>query len=509
MTEISSNNKKIAKNTIALYTRNLISMIIGLFTVRVVLRTLGETDYGIYSVVAGSIAFLTFISFALSYGSQRFFAFTIGREDKRALKDLFEVTVTLYVILVAVIILAAESIGIWFINTHLVILPERLFAANVIFQFVIISTGITLLTSPYTMAIMAHEDMHIFAKLAIVDAIFKIGICVIIIYIPFDKLISYVFMMLVGTIFVQSIYVIYARRKYEECCIKRLKWDKSKAKEMTSFSFWNLFGSLAGVGKTQGLGIVLNSFFGPIVNAAQGVATTVRTVSSSFSSNFSSALAPQITKKYANQDYDGMSLLLQRGSKMTYFLMLIVVVPILFSIDFILQIWIGEHSVHMAPFCQLLLFEALIDSISTPLATANQATGKIARYQAIIGFFGLMTLPFAYVLMRFGYAPEWVFIVSLIMQLCIVCVRIIFLHRIYPGAVRGALKNIVVPCTVVTLIVFSACWIQHIEVTDFITFIGAVVDYVIVCIIVIWVFGLTKDESAKFKDLIIKMIKNK
>lgn len=502
MTEISSNNKRIAKNTIALYTRNLISMFVGLFTVRIVLKTLGETDYGIYSVVAGSITFLTFVSWALSAGSQRFLSYTIGKNDKKELKKTFGVTFTLYFILVMIVIAAAESIGVWFINTHLVISTDRLFAANVIFQFVIISTGITLLTSPYMMAIMAHEDMHIFAKLAIVDALVKIGICVVLVLSPFDKLITYVFMMLVATLLVQSIYFVFARRRYEECRIKRLHWDKAKAKEMTSFSVWNLFGSLAGVGKTQGLGILLNLFFGPIVNAAQGVATTIRSVSGTFSGNFSSALAPQIVKKYASEDYDSMASLLHRGSKMTYFLMLIVVVPLIFAIDFILQIWIGDHSEHMAPFCQLLLLEALIDSISTPLATANQATGKIARYQALIGFFGLMTLPLAYLFMKLGYAPEWVFIVSVSMQFCIVGIRVIFLHRIYPGAVKGALKNIVVPCAIVTGIVLLTCWIQHIEITDLLTCVWAVADYVIICFVAIWFFGLTKSESEKIKSLI-------
>lgn len=502
MSDISINNKRIAKNTIALYTRNIVSMIIGLFTVRIVLQALGETDYGIYTVVAGSIAFLTFVSSALTTGSQRFFSFVLGKDDKEELYKAFGVTFTLYVLLVFIIIALAESVGVWFINTHLVIDETRIIAANIIFQFVIISTAISLLTSPYMMSIMAHEDMHIFAKLAIIDAICKLSICGLLVISPFDKLITYVFLLLIATLLIQGIYFAYARKHYEECKVKRLEWDREKAKEMTSFSVWNLFGSLAWVGKNQGIGVLLNMFFGPVVNAAQGVAMTVRTTSTTFSANFSAALSPQIVKRYAAKDYYGMSSLLYRGSKMTYFLMLVVVVPLIFCIDFILQLWIGDHSAHMAVFCQLLLVEALIDSISTPLATANQATGRIAKYQAIIGLFGLLNLPVAFIFLKLGYAPEWVFIISVILQICIVGVRVIFLRRVYPGAVRGAFKNILIPCSIVTIVVLTACYFTNIKVETVLQCFGGVLLYIAICCVSIWMFGLTKNESQRIKDVV-------
>lgn len=477
-------------------------MIIGLFTVRIVLQALGETDYGIYTVVAGSIAFLTFVSSALTTGSQRFFSFVLGKDDKEELNKTFGVTFTLYVLLVFIIIALAESVGVWFINTHLVIDETRIIAANIIFQFVIISTAISLLTSPYMMSIMAHEDMHIFAKLAIIDAICKLSICGLLVISPFDKLITYVFLLLIATLLIQGIYFAYARKHYEECKVKRLEWDREKAKEMTSFSGWNLFGSLAWVGKNQGIGVILNMFFGPVVNAAQGVAMTVRTTSTTFSANFSAALSPQIVKKYAAKDYYGMSCLLYRGSKMTYFLMLVVVVPLIFCIDFILQLWIGDHSAHMAVFCQLLLVEALIDSISTPLATANQATGRIAKYQAIIGLLGLLNLPFAFILLKLGYAPEWVFIISVILQICIVGVRVIFLKRVYPGAVLGAFKNILIPCSIVTIVVLTVCYFSNIKVETVLQCFGVVLLYIAICCFSIWLFGLTKSESQRIKDVV-------
>lgn len=501
---ISSNNKRIAKNTIYLYIRSLLTMFIGLFTVRIVLKTLGEQDYGIYAVVGGLLAFLTFISGALSTGSQRFFSNYLGLQDQKGLNETFRVTFFIYLILSGIIILGGEVIGVWFINTHLNIPPDRIFATNVIFQFVIISTAFSLITNPFMSSIMAHEDMHIIGKMAVLDGILKISICVLLVISPWDKLVSYAFLLLVSVFLVQSIYLLFARKKYEECVLIP-KWDKKKFKEITSFSGWNLFGSLAWVGKIQGTSILLNMFFGPLVNAAQGVANTVRNVAGTFSGNFSSAIQPQIVKKYATQDYDNLRNLVHRGSKMTYFLMMIVVTPLIFTIDFIMQMWLGDHNRHMETFCQIILIEALIDSISSPLASVNQATGKIAVYQALIGFFGLLNLPIAYVFIKLNYAPEWVFIASVFLQIFIVAVRIVFLHRIYPGAMKGAIKNILLPCGIVTLFTFLICYLFNIHLRQIITDIPAIIGFILINIFFIWIFGLNKEEKTK----IVTIIKNR
>ncbi len=478
-------------------------MFIGLFTVRIILKTLGEQDYGIYALVGGILAFLTFISGALNTGSQRFFSFEMGKGNTENLKKIFGVTFTIYLILASIIVVFGEIIGIWFINTHLNIPPERIFATNVIFQFVIISTAFTLIINPFSTAIMAHEDMGIFGKMAVLDAIFKISICLLLIISPWDKLITYGFLLLVTTLLVQSIYFSYAKKRYAECKITT-HLDKAKAKEILSFSGWNLFGSLSWVVKTQGSAIVLNLFFGPVVNAAQGVANTVRTYSSTFSNGFSQSLSPQIVKNYAKGDHVTLSTLLHRGSKMTFYLMLLVVVPLVINMDMILQLWIGDHSDHMTAFCKLLLIEALIDSISMPLANANQATGKISLYQFLIGLFGMLSLPVAYIFLKNGYAPEWVFIISIIFQFFIVGVRILFLHRIYPGAVKGAFIHILIPCIFVAGVSFLICWALKIRATHILDTVGSSILYLVLCGICIWVIGLTKQEKAK----IIEYIKN-
>ena len=502
------NNKRIAKNTIFLYIRSLASLFIGLFTVRYVLKALGEEDYGLYAVVGGSIGFLTFITSALATGSQRFFSFTLGKGDMTEIKNNFNVTYSIYVVLIFIIIALSESVGVWFINSVLTIPEGRRLAANIIFQIVIISTGVSLISTPYQMSITAHEDMHLFGKMAILDAIIKIAICVLLVILPVDKLIAYGVMLLIGTLLVQGIYVGFARRNYEECRPK-LSWDKKRIKEITSFSFWNLFGSFAWVGKTQGVSVILNIFHGPIVNAAQGIANTVRNASSTFSNGFGIALTPQIVKKYAVNDYSSMRSLVHRGSKMSFYLMMVVVLPIILSIDYLLQIWLGDYSEHVAPFCQIILMEALLDSISLPMATANQATGKIALYQGLIGFFGFLTVPFAYIFMKLGYAPEWVLVSSLIFQVFVIGVRVMFLRRVYPQAVKGAIKSVILPCIIVGVCSFGICMLLGIKIDKFITCVWAVLLYVGICMVVIWIIGLTKPERQYICGTISSKIRNK
>ncbi len=498
------NNRRIARNTISLYIRNLVNLLVGLFSVRVVLNTLGETDYGIYTVVGGLLGFLTFVSGALLTGSQRFFSYEIGRGDLRSLKLTFKVTLTIYLLLTAAIVILGELFGVWFVNTKLNIDAERLYAANIIFQFVIISTVFSLISTPFTTAIMAHEDMHIFGKIAFLEAGLKLGICILLYISPWDKLITYSFLLLATSFFIQIIYIRFAHRKYDECRLSTA-WDNKRIKKMISFSGWNLFGSLAWATKNQGASIILNIFFGPIVNAAHGVATTIRNVSGTFSINFSSALAPQIVKKYAVGDYGSLASLLQKGCRGTYCLMLIIVVPFIFCIDDILHLWLGTHTAYMATFCQIMLLETLIDSISIPLASVNQATGKIALYQASIGFFGLLTLPIAYIFLHNGYSPEWVLIVSAVLQIFVVGVRVVFLRRIFPGAVKDTLRNIILPCIEVSIVSFLICFIVKICFGNMIAGILSILLYFLICIISIWLVAINRNE----KSIIIAFAKEK
>lgn len=508
MSDISINNKRIAKNTIALYFRSLLSLFVGLFSVRIVLKVLGENDYGIYSVIGGLLAFFTFISAALYAGNQRFFSFYIGKKDKNGLKYIFGISLTVYLIFALCIFIFGELIGVWYINTYLNIEPGRLFAANVIFQFSIISSSFGLLGAPYSSAIMANEDMHVFGWIAIYDAIVKLLICYLLVVSPWDKLISYSLLLAIAGVISTTFTIVYSHLKYRECGFRPL-WNKAKIKELTSFSGWNLFGSFGWIVKNQGLSLVLNLFFGSIVNTAQGIAMSVRNYSAIFSTNFSNAVAPQIVKNYAAFDYSKLVPLLYRSCKMTFFLMLIVVAPLFFYMDSILSFWVGEHSDIMTVFCQIMIIEALIDSVSYPMASANQATGKIAIYQGLIGLFEFLTLPAAYILLKFGLSPIYAFIASLVSQIFVVGVRTIFLYRVFPGAVKGTIQNVYIPCLIVSIIVFIICFIIKIDAKSLSNCILALVLNFVACIIIIWFFGLTFDEKVKIKGILINKLKIK
>ena len=502
---ISEGNKRIAKNTVALYIRSLLNLFIGLFTIRIVLQTLGESDYGIYSVVGAILALITFISGTLYVGNQRFLSYYIGLKDELNLKNFFGGSLSIYWIFALFIVIFGELVGVWYINTYLNINPDRLFAANVIFQISIITSAICVMGAPYHSAIMAHEDMHVFGWIAIYDAVTKLIICYLLVISPWDKLISYSILLSISSIISNLIVVIYSNKKYAECGFK-LSWDGRQIKELISFNGWNLFGSFGWIAKNQGLSLVLNSFFGPVINTAQGIAMSVRNYSSTFSNNYCNAVAPQIVKDYATDDRLAFFNLLFRSCKMAFFLMLIVVVPLVFSIDYILQLWVGDHTSYMNVFCQIILIEALIDSISYPLASANQATGKIALYQALIGLFMIMTLPIAYLLLKLGYAPEWAFIVSLISEIFVVGIRTIFLRRIYPGLLKGALKNVYWLCLIVSLIAFAICYIIQFKTDSLIDFLVGFGLNIFICAVSIWFLGFTKIEKAKIKEMVISKI---
>lgn len=505
---ISANNKKIARNTLALYFRSLLNLFIGLYTVRIVFKILGETDYGIYSVVGALLALLTFISSTLYVGNQRFLSFFIGNKDETSLKRFFGVSLSVYLIFAIFILLAGELVGYWYINSHLNINPDRLFAANVIFQFAIISSAICILGAPFTSAIMAHEDMHVFGWIAIYEAVVKLLICYLLIISPWDKLISYSFLGAITSVASTVFTIAYAHKKYLECKF-RLLWNKAQIRKLVSFSGWNFFGSLGWVIKNQGLSLVLNWFFGPIVNTAQGIAMSVRNYSSTFSSNYSNAVTPQIVKYYAANERQAFDNLLYRSSKLTFYLMLIVVAPLFYNIDYILQLWIGDHTAYMNVFCQIILIEALIDSMSYPMASANQATGKIAVYQSLVGLSELITLPVAYILLRNGFSPEWAFIVSLISQICVVGVRTFFMRRIYPGLLRGVLKNIYRPCLIVSLISFIICAIIQFNIDSMYDCIIALGLSFLICVASIWFLGFTAPEKNKIKEIIINKLSHK
>lgn len=497
--------KRIVKNTMMLYIRQIFSVIVSLYTVRIVLKVLGAEDYGIYNVVAGVVTTFGFLSGAMAIASQRFLAFAIGQNDANTLHRSFSTMIIIFALISLIIIFLAETIGLWFVLHTLEIPKERIIAAQWIYQASVISFAITIMTIPYMAAIMAHEDMSVYAYISILEVFLKMVVVFFLQLLPFDKLATYgVLLMLMGAI-ITTIYRRYCINKYSECHFHFI-WDRALFQEIISYSGWNLFGNIAWIGKNQGVSFILNIFCGPLINAAQGIATQVRTVCATFSQNFSSALRPPIIKCYASENYKEMQRLTFQGSKITFFLMLIIVLPLCFSLDYILTLWLGDVPDYTLAFTRLLLIEGLIDSISSPMASANQATGKIKTYQSIIGIIGLLNVPLAYYVLYIGYNPDIVFVVGIILQVFIILTRVIFLNRIWENVIRDCIIQVILPCTLVAIVSAVICRILPFTATSFGSLCWTTLIHVSVVGILIFSMGLTSQERKIIIGLLKKII---
>lgn len=501
-----SSSKLLLKNTVFLYLRQFITMLVGLYTVRIVLRELGTEDYGIYNVVGGVVSSLGFLSGTMAISTQRYLSFALGAKDESCKVDkVFKVTLLIYLFLIFVVFLIAETLGLWFINNHLVFPEIRSFAVNIIYQTSIFSFMLSLFSSPFMASIIAHEDMDVFAYISIVEVLLKLLSVFLLQIILFDKLIVYPSLLLCSSIITTGFYMRYAYRKYEECKFSLL-WDKKMFSEMMGYSAWNLFGNVAWILKNQGTSILLNMLYGPIMNAAHAVSLQVRGIASNFAQNFSVALNPQIIKSYAAKEYESMFVLLYRGSKVTYFLMMLIVLPLYFHVDKLLVFWLGEVAPHTVTFTKLMLIEILIDSLSLPMASANQATGKIRSYQSWIGFWGILNLPISYLFIKLGFFPEVVFIISIILQTAIVLVRIIYLNRIRTIVLNEFFEKLLFPIFLVTVASYIFCNFISFNCDRFVYVVLDIVACVFICILIILFLGISVQERIILLNIIKKKL---
>ena len=453
MNSHAENTKRIAKNTLMLYVRMLFSMLVSLYTSRVVLNTLGVEDYGIYNVVGGLVSMFSLVSNSLSASVGRFLTFELGRGDMQRLKETFSTSLLIHFVLALVICLLAETLGIWFLNTQMIIPAERLYAANWVFQASILSFMLGLCSVPYNASIISHERMGAFAYIGILDVILRLLIVLFIAYTSFrfDKLIVYSLLLVTVSMSLQGIYLWYCRKHFEECRF-RLHFNKACWKEMSAFAGWNFIGCTAGLLKDQGVNILLNLFMGPVVNAARGVAISVNTAVGSFSGNFMTALNPQITKSYAANDRAYMMSLVERGSRFSFYIMLILALPILFETEFILTLWLGQYPEHTVHFVRLVLILSLCDVLSNTLITLQNATGQIRNYQLVVGGMLLMNFPLSYICLKVGFPPESTFVVAIWVSLCCLLLRLVFLRKMAGLSMRWFLKSVCLNVFFVTVI---------------------------------------------------------
>ncbi|MEE0977985.1 MAG: lipopolysaccharide biosynthesis protein, partial [Muribaculaceae bacterium] len=373
----NSSNKRLAKNTLFLYIRMILIMLVSLYTSRIVLEELGVDDYGVYTVVGGVVAMFAFINGSMTSSTQRFLNFELGKGVTPRLSKLFRTALTIHALIGVVMLILAETVGLWFVNAKLVIPADSLIGANVVYQTSVLSFCITIMQVPFNATIIAHEKMSIYAYISIIEVLLKLSIAVSLMIVPTHKLAIYGVLILVVHFITASIYAIYCLRKYSECSL-RFCYDRDMFKEMSGFAGWNLCGSIAWIVRLQGMGIILNIFFGPVLNAAKGISDQVAGAVNQLNNNFQVALNPQITKSYAQEKLQEMEVLTYRGIKFSSLLLLVMIVPLSININFILNLWLTTVPDYTPIFVILILADVLSGNLfGSPLMASLSATGKI------------------------------------------------------------------------------------------------------------------------------------
>lgn len=415
----SHNTRRIAKNTLMLYVRMLVLMLVGLYTSRVVLSALGENDFGIYDVVGGVVAMFTIISGSLNSAVSRFITFELGKGDRSRLNRVYSTAVMIQLAIAVLVVALAEPVGIWFIRNEMTIDPARIPAAIWVLHFSLASFVINMLSVPQMASITAHEKMSAYAYIGLLDGFLRLGIAFLISRSASDRLVLYAALMAVAVLAVRAAYGIYCRRNFPECRF-RLSRDLSLIREMFSFAGWNFIGVSAGVLRDQGGKILVNLFAGTAMNAARGVALQLGGAVQGFVTNFMTAVNPQITKSYASGDHGYMYYLMSKSSRMSYYLLFVLALPVLFNTEYILDLWLKDVPAHSGSFVRLFLVFALSESLSNPLITAQLATGNIRNYQLVVGGLQLLNIPVSYVLLKAGAVPEVTVMVAIaVSKICL------------------------------------------------------------------------------------------
>ena len=423
MAETQHNNRRIAKNTLALFFRMAFLMLISLYTSRVVLQTLGVTDFGVMNVVGGFVSMFAIISSSLSASISRFITVALGKGEESQLSLIFCTSVNMLYLLCLILLVVLESFGLWFVNCKMTIPADRLVAANWVFQFSVVTFLIDIISMPYNALVISHERMTVFAYIGIYEALGKLGVAFLIMVSPIDRLVFYAFLMGCVAISVRMIYTVYCRRHFPESHY-RFVIDRPLVKRMFSFSGWNFLGVTSSVFADQGVNMILNVFCGPAVNAARGIAMQVSTAVGSFCGSFTTALNPQLTKSYAAQEREYYLQLCDRSSRYSFYLYFIVALPVWFTAPLLLQLWLGVVPEHTVNFVRLVLLSSLFSIISNPLVTLLLATGQIRTYQILVGGFRFIVLPLCWLLLKLGCPPESVYAVTIGTEICCLALRL-------------------------------------------------------------------------------------
>lgn len=477
---------------------------VALYTSRIVLDVLGVSDFGIYNIVGGLVVLFSFINSALSSATQRFLSFELGRSDIQETKQVFSMSMSIHILVAIVFVLLAETVGLWFLNTQINIPPNRINAANWVYQFSILTVCVNFIQVPYYSSVVAYEKMSFFAYIAIVEVVLKLLIVFLLVYLGFDKLKLYSVLVFLVAIVVFLCYKYYCNAKIE---ISRYKyfWDKTLFTKLLSFSGWMLFGSAAGVGAIQGVNILLNVFYGVSVNAAMGIANQVNNSVNQFVSNFQTAFVPQITKMYAQNDILQLRQLIYRSSRFSFFLLFAITFPLMMNMDFVLNLWLKNVPEYTSIFCILTLIYSLIEAMSKPLGYTMHATGQVKNYNIIMSIALLMNIVFSYIFLVLGFSPIVVMVISILVNVVCFIIRLFFVRHFKILKICDYLNNVLIRALVITIITIPIPFYVSIHFNQWKGLLFITLTFLPILVIAIYFIGLTKLEREK----VVSFVKNK
>lgn len=506
-----SSKKRIAKNTAFLYVRMLFVLFVSLYTSRVVLHTLGVEDFGVYNVVAGFVTLFGFFNATLSSSMQRFYNYEGANDKEKGYQRVYSAGLIIHVVLALVIFIILETIGLWYVNNVMVVPSGRLLAANIVFQSAIFSMLFVILQIPYMGALMAKERMNYYAIVSMLDVVLKLVAIIVLPYLPFDKLIVYSMIILSISIFDFVCYFCYAKREIlSENFIYQI--DKPLFKSILSFSGWNLVGTFAFFLKGQGVNMILNVFFGPIVNAARGVAYQVNGAITGFSANISTAFRPQIVDTYAEGKTDKTRSLMFMESKVCYSLMILLTVPIILELDFLLRLWLGNIvPAQTNIFTVLVLIDSLISTLNTPCTQVAFAIGRIDKYQIATSLVNLGLLPFALIFLYWGYDAVSVFVFTILFSIISQIVSLVQLRKIFVYRLVDYIRIVVLPCGFISIVLPIFPFFVHnmIATESFLRFFLVFLTDIIVGALLMYQIILSKEERIVLSQYISSKFKNK
>lgn len=485
-----------------LYTRQILILFVGLYTVRVVLDILGVEDYGLYSVVGGVVTLLSFLSGSMTTATQRFFSFALGEKNFEKLKKTFSVNLIIYAAISLLAAVLLESIGLWFVKNKLEVPPERLSSVIVLFHFTVLTFIINIFSSPFRAIIIAHEDMHYFAYISVLEALLKLAIVFLLVVLPWDKLELYGALLSIVAVVVTSIYLFLCLKNYKECQFKKFYWDKTLYTELVSFTGWTLFGQATSVTRNQAITILLNQAFSPITVAARAIATNIASNINMFSMNFNVGLYPPIIKSYASKSKAELNSLIFNGSKITFFLMWVFALPIFLEMDTILSIWLKKPPVEALLFSRLALVETLIIAIGLPLTTAARAPGRMKKYELVLGSMQILIFLLAWIVLKLGNPAYSVYLVAISVTLLIFIVRLFLVRSLIGMRITPFFKQVLLP--IISIIIISSA--LPIGLKFFILPKGLLYSFIttsvsfIVSIISMYFIGLNKHWKTKVKS---------